>query len=67
MLIINQHCLLFSQYISSLGSSKVKIFKYRVKLKSQQQPTGKVFVYKIQVNPIYGILQYGDYYDFMDR
>ena len=36
-------------------------------LKSQQRPTGKVLVYKIQVNPIHTILKYGDYYDFMDR
>ena len=36
-------------------------------LKSQQRPTRKVFVYKIQVNAIYTILKYGDYYDFMDR
>ena len=27
----------------------------------------RVFVYKIQVNPIHTILKYGDYYDFMDR
>ena len=27
----------------------------------------KVFVYKIQVNPIHTILKYGDYYDFIDR
>ena len=30
-------------------------------------PTGKVFVYKIQVNPIHTIIKYGNYYDFMDR
>ena len=36
-------------------------------LKSQQRPTVKMFVYKIQVNPIHTILKYGDYYDFMDR
>ena len=36
-------------------------------LKSQKRPTRKVFVYKIQVNPIHTILKYGDYYDFMDR
>ena len=35
-------------------------------LKSQQLPTRKVFVYKIQVNPIDTILKYGNYYD-MDR
>ena len=29
--------------------------------------TRKVLVYKIQVNPIHTILEYGDYYDFMDR
>ena len=34
-------------------------------LKSQWRPTGKVFVYKIQVNPIHTILKYGYYYDFM--
>ena len=26
----------------------------------------KMFVYKIQVNLIYSILKYGDYYDIMD-
>ena len=26
-----------------------------------------VLVYKIQVNPIYTIVKYGNYYDFMDR
>ena len=36
-------------------------------LKSQQRSTKKVFVYKIQVNPIHTILKYGDCYDFMDR
>ena len=36
-------------------------------LKSQYQLTRKVFVYKIQVNPIHTILKYGEYYDFMDR
>ena len=36
-------------------------------IKVQQRPTGKMFVYKIQVNPILTILKYGDYYDFMDR
>ena len=36
-------------------------------LKSHLRPTGKVFVYKIQVNPIHTILKYGDYYDIMDR
>ena len=30
-------------------------------------PTRKVLVYKIQVNPIHTILNYGNYYDFMDR
>ena len=33
-------------------------------LKSQYWPTRKVFVYKIQVNPIHTILKYGIYYDF---
>ena len=33
-------------------------------LKSQKRPPRKVFVYKIQVNPIHTILKYGDYYDF---
>ena len=28
--------------------------------------TRKVFVYKIQENPIHTILKYGNYYDFMD-
>ena len=36
-------------------------------LKSQQQPTRRVFVYKIQVSPFHTILRYGNYYDFMDR
>ena len=36
-------------------------------LKSQKRPTRKVFVYKIEVNPIHTILKYGNYYDFMDR
>ena len=36
-------------------------------LKSQLRPTRKVFVYKIQVNPIHTVLKYGNYYDFMDR
>ena len=36
-------------------------------LKSQQRPTRKVFVYKIQVNPIHAIFKYGNHYDFMDR
>ena len=38
-----------------------------VHLKSQQQPTRNVFVYKLQVNPIHTILKYGDYYGIMDR
>ena len=42
-------------------------FLYFKGLKSQYRPTWKVFVYKIQVNPIHTILKYGDYYDFMDR
>ena len=37
------------------------------RLKSQKRPTRKVFVYKIQVDPIHTILKYGNYYDFMDR
>ena len=36
-------------------------------LKSQWRPTRKVFVYKIQVNPIHTILNYGNYYDFINR
>ena len=36
-------------------------------LKSQLRPTGKVFVYKIQVNSIHTIVKYGIFYDFMDR
>ena len=40
---------------------------YGKHLNSQKQPTRKMFVYKIQVNPIHTILRYGDYYDFMDR
>ena len=55
--------------------STVKIFSYHAALevlrvttlKSQYRPTRKVFVYKIQVNPIHTILKYGNYYDFMDR
>ena len=30
-------------------------------------PTRKVFVYKLQVNPIHAILKYSNYYDFMER
>ena len=30
-------------------------------------PSGKVFVYKIQVNPIHIFIKYGNYYNFMDR
>ena len=36
-------------------------------LESQQRPTRKVFVYKIQVHPVHTILKYGDYYDYMDN
>ena len=36
------------------------------RLKSQYWPTGTMFVYKIQVNPIHTILKYGDYNDFKD-
>ena len=36
-------------------------------IKSQQRPTRKVSVNKIQVNAIHTVLKYGDYYDFMDR
>ena len=36
-------------------------------LKSQLWQTRKMFVYKIQVNPIYTILKHHDYYDFMDK
>ena len=59
-----------------LGSSKLKEFaddNFRLDehgrkfLKSQQRPTRKVFVYKIQVNPIHTVLKYCDYYDFVDR
>ena len=46
-------------------------FGYRMErlslLKSQLRPTRKVFVNKIQVNPVHTILKYGNYYDFMDR
>ena len=52
----NQHFCPFSTMFSTL-----------LGLKSQQRPTRKVFVYKIQVNPIHTILKYGNYYDFMDR
>ena len=44
-----------------------KFLSYGKELKSKWRPTRKVFVYKIQVNPIHTILKYGDYYDFMDR
>ena len=33
----------------------------------QKRPSRTMFVYKIQVNPIHAILQYGIYYDYMDR
>ena len=36
-------------------------------LMSQQRPTRKMFIYKIQVNLIHIILKYGDYYDFMEK
>ena len=36
-------------------------------LKSQEQLSRMMFVYKIQLNPIHTILKYGIYYDFMDR
>ena len=42
-------------------------YECKIYLKSQQRPTIKVFVYKIQENPIHTILKYGDYYDFLDR
>ena len=51
----------------SREKKKNAVFCEKRALKSQQRPTGKVFVYKIQVNPIHTILKYGDYYDFMDR
>ena len=35
-------------------------------LKVPIRPSRKVFVYKIQVNPIHTSLKYGSYYDFMD-
>ena len=40
---------------------------FNATLKSQKRPTRKMFVYKIQVNPIHTILKDGDYYDFMDK
>ena len=36
-------------------------------LKTQKRPSRKMFVFKIQVDPIHTILKYGIYYDFMDR
>ena len=59
-------------YYSTLtkGASVQLVFGFEVMpvclLKSQKRPTRKMFVYKIQVNPILTILKYGDYYDFMD-
>ena len=52
----------FTTPISSIFPLQPNVF-----LKSQYRPTRKVFVYKIQVNPIHTILKYGDFYDFMDR
>ena len=37
------------------------------KINGELKSSRKVFVYKIQVNPIHTILKYGIYYDFMDR
>ena len=45
----------------------IKVYKIIFSLKSQQRPTVKMFVYKIQVNPIHTILKYGDRYDFKER
>ena len=36
-------------------------------LKSYKGPTKKVFIYKIQVNPIHTILKDGIFYNFMHR
>ena len=44
------------QFVSIWTNLKVPIAAIRM-----------IFVYKIQVNPIHGILKYGIYYDFMDR
>ena len=46
-----------------INSKKKKSFR----LKSPYRPAIQVFVYKIQVNPIHTILNYGDCYDFIDR
>ena len=53
--------------ISIICSKNIRGISNRYILKSQQSPTRKVFVYKIQVNSIHTILKCGDYYDFMDR
>ena len=55
-----------------LGNSIIILFprlfqKRPLYFKSQLRPTRKVFVYKIQVNPIHTILKYGEYYAFVDR
>ena len=60
--------LLWGRLISgSCGKGLYGLSNSLYSLKSQSQPTRKVFVYKIQVNPIHTTLKYGDYYDFMDR
>ena len=51
-----------------LSLPKAHLMKFfKTSLKSQLRPARKMFVYKIQVNPIHTILRYGDYYDFMDK
>ena len=46
--------------------SKNNIYAYD-KHNSIKISTRKMFVYKIQLNPIHASLKYGHYYDIMDR
>ena len=55
---LSKRCLIKSRSSNDMSKSSVFIF-----LKSQLRSTRKVFVYKIQVNPIHTILKYGDYHD----
>ena len=73
----NQMCSLFNKVVVIIIIIIIlkSMHKYRSSgldksvqdLKSQSRPTSKVFVYKIEVNPIHTVLKYGDYYDIMDR
>ena len=53
-------CVKFHGHRSNIFLWKRKIAKFKF-------PIAANFVYKIQVNPIYTILKYGIFYDFIDR